>query len=235
MYPSSLYSSADRAPPAHSLNGPPSSAACQCYSCYVSWCMASRSQHLHAANGRRRMADYGCETWEYARHDDYTEQEPPTSPAGHSYRRGLGDERRRLKATDARVLPQVPSRSLCQEKKPALEKRPASRVEEIEITPGVVVPVRGSMETQAAIRSGYYDPVDCVCCEAALYVIRDAGYVLCPACKVVALAPMRTDSHRDLAEREFDEAVRMKHRIAGGVGLGFDLSELQLVLEQEVS
>jgi hypothetical protein len=176
----------------------------------------------------------GFETCAPVRHDDFIEQEPPTSPIGHSYRRGLGHEIRRLASTDARALPRVASPPQFPES-PALECRPESRLDEIDISPGVAARVRGSKETEAAIVSGYYDPVDCACCEASLYVIRDAGYVLCPACKVISLAPMRSDAPRALADREFDEAMQMKHRIAGGLGLGFDLAELHLVLQRGMS
>jgi hypothetical protein len=138
-----------------------------------------------------------------------------------------------VKTTDARMLPQVPLRAMITEK-PAPDNHPASRIEEIEIYPGVAVPVRGSEETQDAIMNGYYDPLDCVCCEASLYVIRDAGYVRCPSCTVISLAPMRSDAQYTLADREVYEAVLMKHRIAGGVGLGFDLAELELVLQQGI-
>jgi hypothetical protein len=111
--------------------GPSSGAACQCYSWYVSWCMERRSLHVHAANGRRSMTDAQLRNVRV-----FTKsKEPPTSPVGHSYRRGLSDVIRRLKATDARMLPRIPSRALFPEK-PALESHPASRVEEIEISPG---------------------------------------------------------------------------------------------------
>jgi hypothetical protein len=118
---------------------------------------------------------------------------------------------------------------------PALQCRPESRLDEIEISPGVEARVRGSTETEAAIVNGYYDPVDFACCEASLYVIRDAGYVLCPACKVISLAPMRSGAPRALADREFNEAMQMKHRIAGGVGLGIDLAEFHRVLQRGMS
>jgi LSD1 subclass zinc finger protein len=65
-----------------------------------------------------------------------------------------------------------------------------------------------------------YDPVDCAGCEAPLFVIRDAGYVVCPACKVVSLAPLSAVS----------EVPTASQRLEGGVGLGFDFEELRKVL-----
>jgi hypothetical protein len=177
--------------------------------------------------------EYGFETRESTRSDDFTEQEPPTRAVGRSYRRGVRAESRRVKTTDARMLPQVPLRAVFP-KKPAPDNNPTSRIEEIEIFPGVAVPLRGSEETQDAIINGYYDPVDCVCCEASLYVVRDAGYIICPSCTVISLDPMRSDAQCTLVDREIDEAVLMTHRIAGGVGLGFDLAELELVLQQGI-
>lgn len=45
---------------------------------------------------------------------------------------------------------------------------------------------------------------------------------------------MRSDAQYTLADREIDEVVLMKRRIAGGVGLGFDIAELELVLLQGI-
>jgi hypothetical protein len=57
---------------------------------------------------------------------------------------------------------------------------------EIEIAPGVFVPLRDGQETGNAIREGNCVHVHCFCCAAKLFCISDAQYVLCPDCNVVS-------------------------------------------------
>jgi LSD1 subclass zinc finger protein len=96
----------------------------------------------------------------------------------------------------------------------------------IEIYPGVSARLRGSGETYRAMLHDQYDPVDCAGCEAPLFVIRDAGYVVCPACKAVSLVPLFAEAGRIGREEE----PTASQRLEGGVGLGFDFEELRKVL-----
>jgi hypothetical protein len=73
---------------------------------------------------------------------------------------------------------------------------------EMEISPGVFVPLRGSQETLDAMREGDCVNVHCFCCAAKLLCISDAEYVVCPDCRVVS--PVDLPGKRDV----------------GGVGLG---------------
>jgi hypothetical protein len=73
--------------------------------------------------------------------------------------------------------------------------------------------------------SDQYVPVDCECCESPLFVIQDAGYVVCPACKVVSPAPLLVETCWGGGEEP-----TASQRLAGGVGLGFDFEELRNAL-----
>jgi hypothetical protein len=90
----------------------------------------------------------------------------------------------------------------------------------IEIAPGILEPLRGSEETWRAIQADFYRPATCVACgcgngcdDTTLFVIQDARYVLCPACKVVG--PVDND--------DGDETSGGR---GGGVGLGFTHDDL---------
>ena len=85
----------------------------------------------------------------------------------------------------------------------------------IQITPTMTARLRGARETQACIENDFYIPTSCFCCEANIFCIQDANYVLCPECKVVS--PLS-----DGADPEFD----------GGVGLGFTFADLQQCTEE---
>jgi hypothetical protein len=78
----------------------------------------------------------------------------------------------------------------------------------IEVAPGKLMQLRGADETWHAIHNDFYSPCMCVCCEQTLFCIKNAAYVLCPACRVIS--PME---HRP-GESE------------GGVGLGFTMENL---------
>jgi hypothetical protein len=79
---------------------------------------------------------------------------------------------------------------------------------EVEISPGVFAPLRGSEETWRAIQTGNFETVVCVCCSNRIQCIADAEYVLCPECRVVS--PM-VDPYR--ITRASGQHIR-------GVGLG---------------
>jgi hypothetical protein len=57
---------------------------------------------------------------------------------------------------------------------------------EIEVVPGVFRPFIGAMETMLAIRSGNEVEVICPCCGTRLLCVCDAGYCLCPECRVIS-------------------------------------------------
>lgn len=78
----------------------------------------------------------------------------------------------------------------------------------IEVAPGIHSRLRGSQETYDAIRKDFYMPATCSCCEDTIFCIQDAGYVLCPNCRVIS--PMED----------------IQDRVRRGVGLGFTYEQL---------
>jgi hypothetical protein len=78
----------------------------------------------------------------------------------------------------------------------------------IEISPGVHVRLRGADETWRAIEQDYYMPTECLCCQATIFCIQNADFVLCPDCRVVSR--MEDSSSQGM----------------GGVGLGFKYEDL---------
>jgi hypothetical protein len=79
----------------------------------------------------------------------------------------------------------------------------------VQVAPGVTAPLRGSRETWKAIQDDFYMPGMCLVCDVTLFVIQDAGYVLCPDCRTVS--PMEGD---------------FIDRVSAGVGLGFKYDDL---------
>jgi hypothetical protein len=79
----------------------------------------------------------------------------------------------------------------------------------IEVSPGVVLRLRGADETRRAIVTNFYMPCRCPCCETTLFSIKDAAFVVCPKCRVVSPLEGAIYSGYD-----------------GGVGLGFTMEEL---------
>lgn len=59
---------------------------------------------------------------------------------------------------------------------------------QVEICPGMFIPLRGSEETWRALKNGKTESVDCFCCQVKLLCVVDAKYVLCPECRVVSPA-----------------------------------------------
>jgi hypothetical protein len=78
----------------------------------------------------------------------------------------------------------------------------------IEISPGVHACLRGADETWKAIEQDYYMPAECLCCQATIFCIQNADFVLCPDCRVVSR--MEGSSSQGM----------------GGVGLGFKYEDL---------
>jgi hypothetical protein len=99
---------------------------------------------------------------------------------------------------------------------PVVKVAPIPSKQQIEIFPGVWLPLRGAQETWAAVQIDFYIPSECLCCETTILFIQDAAFVLCPRCKTVG--PGCGDDS-----------------MAGGVGLGFTMEELakwQLEIER---
>jgi hypothetical protein len=65
------------------------------------------------------------------------------------------------------------------------EPPPRFRTTEIEIAPGVYMPLRGSEETMTAIERGSVTRTNCFSCTSELHCLDDAEYILCPVCRVV--------------------------------------------------
>jgi hypothetical protein len=85
----------------------------------------------------------------------------------------------------------------------------------IEVAPGVKMRLRGSHETWIAISQDLYVPGFCWGCLETIFVIQDAAYVLCPACRTVS--PMDGTFERP---------------DVSGVGLGFTFDDLVLWQQQ---
>jgi hypothetical protein len=98
---------------------------------------------------------------------------------------------------------------------PRLKQQPQQKQQQpqpspsmIEISPGVHVRLRGADETWKAIEQDYYMPAECLCCQATIFCIQNADFVLCPDCRVVSR--MEGSSSQGM----------------GGVGLGFKYEDL---------
>lgn len=57
---------------------------------------------------------------------------------------------------------------------------------ELEIQPGLFLPLRGRKESLQAVEQNFVARTSCMSCETKLLCIQDAEYVLCPLCKVVS-------------------------------------------------
>jgi hypothetical protein len=88
---------------------------------------------------------------------------------------------------------------------------------QLEISPGVFAPLRGSDETSNAIKLGFFSNVDCFVCSTSLICIADADYVLCPECRVVGPT--------GAAERKLPPTLGFNQPHRGGVGLGLQATQ----------
>lgn len=87
----------------------------------------------------------------------------------------------------------------------------------VEISPNYWVRLRGEHETRACIERDFYIPnLQCWCCQAEMYCIRDADYVICPKCNAISPA----------AESISNENKSTKNCGDGGVAKGFTTEEL---------
>jgi len=80
----------------------------------------------------------------------------------------------------------------------------------IEISPGVILPLRGAVETWECIKQDFFVPATCFSCTSEVCCIQDASFVLCPVCRVVG--PLDEGSGSGCG--------------SGGVGLGFSFDDL---------
>jgi hypothetical protein len=94
------------------------------------------------------------------------------------------------------------------DRKPSVQQDPVSRLE-VEVAPGVFLPLHGSQETLAALREGQLVSCTCFVCTHTVMCVPQASYVLCPDCRVVS--PV--------------ECIASRTRQTGGVGLGMKLEE----------
>jgi hypothetical protein len=100
--------------------------------------------------------------------------------------------------TDYLVVPCKPT--------PPPSSMPEGSPTEVEISPGLALHLRGSQETLRAIELGFLAKSTCDCCSMELYCVRDAGFVLCPECRVVH---------------------PISGRVEGGLGLGIGYKDLR--------
>jgi hypothetical protein len=84
-----------------------------------------------------------------------------------------------------------------------------SRIE-IEVTPGVFLPMIGAAETELALQQGRVRPTVCICCQSQLYCIMIAEYVICPHCE--SFGPVGFQHNESLT--------------VGGVGLGLTMENI---------
>lgn len=87
---------------------------------------------------------------------------------------------------------------------PPRPRDPEQRILELEIQPGVFVPLRGTAETVDAMNHNFILHTTCFACTAKVLCIADSEYVLCPVCKVVS---------------------PIEHNIGSGTGVGLGLKE----------
>jgi hypothetical protein len=100
------------------------------------------------------------------------------------------------------------------DRKPSIQKDPTSRLE-VEVAPGVFLPLHGSQETLSSMQEGQLVSCACFACTLTIMCVPQASYVLCPDCRVVS--PV---------ERSADPTItKLAATLSGGVGLGMKLEE----------
>lgn len=86
-------------------------------------------------------------------------------------------------------------------------QRPPPSQTMIEIAPGVQARLRGAKETLDCIERDFYAACPCFGCDAQMFGIADAEYIICPMCRVVS--PLGVNANK-----------------GGGVALGVAVEEL---------
>lgn len=90
----------------------------------------------------------------------------------------------------------------------------------IQLVPGVNLVLRGAEETMQAIGNDFYVATHCFDCQAMLFCIRNAGFLVCPHCRVVSPVESNENTNEHFA------LSKNNGNICGSVGLGFTLDEL---------
>jgi hypothetical protein len=88
---------------------------------------------------------------------------------------------------------------------------------ELEVSPGIFLPLHGSEETYAALRTDRLCATYCLACETPLFCVEYAAQVLCPACRVVSPVFTHEAPRRN---SDYDS-----HTHPSGVGLGMTVDE----------
>jgi hypothetical protein len=111
-----------------------------------------------------------------------------------------------------------PSSHTSYDRKPSIQEDPISRLE-VEVAPGVFLPLHGSQETLSAMKEGQLVSCTCFVCTRTIMCVSQASYVLCPDCRVVS--PVECISVSKTMER----GASFYGETCGGVGLGMKLEE----------
>ena len=110
-------------------------------------------------------------------------------------------------------------------------KRPAaaSKPVEIEIAPGVSTVLRRAAEFEEAIQNDFYQGTSCLCCGEELYVIANAAYVYCPACKGIGPIDHSNEEHQQHQQYQRHENNEKSPPPNCNYGLGMGVTLLTLM------
>ena len=101
---------------------------------------------------------------------------------------------------------------------------------EIEVAPGMCLPLRGSNETMMAVDCGRAVTVSCFMCETSLCCVQDCQLVLCPECRILSPVedhcPKLYHSLPHLGGWQDDEEDENEQVTRNGVGLGLKVDLL---------
>jgi hypothetical protein len=103
------------------------------------------------------------------------------------------------------------------DRKPSIQKDPTSRLE-LEVSPGIFLPLHGSQETLSAMQQGQLVSCACFVCTLTIMCVPQASYVLCPDCRVVS--PVE----RSAVPMSMKYGTALSGEV-GGVGLGMKMEE----------
>lgn len=78
-------------------------------------------------------------------------------------------------------------------------------IQEVEISPGVFLPLHGSEETIQEMESGSLITAICFCCAQRLSCVSLASYVLCPCCRVIS--PLESSNSGGVGLGLFDKDI----------------------------
>jgi hypothetical protein len=100
---------------------------------------------------------------------------------------------------------------------------------ELEVMPGVFLPLHGSEETYHALREDRLCATYCLACETPLFCVEYAAQVLCPNCRVVS--PVFTHEERRGRRGSGGHGAPLQEDC--GVGLGMTVDEYDRVWAEE--